>query len=151
VRLQFGALASCEANQNHAGIRSTCIGNTVVTVAGDARSKSFKITATDPNADRAGAVATALSKRLIAETEAAALDEYNSEYSNLDGYRAQLLKSEKTLFAQLAAATLANSPNQGQLQAQHDAVVRLLGDTQQRLLRLENAKPASQQLTVFQR
>jgi len=152
IRLQFGAKSNCDTTVNkHNGARSTCIGPTTVTLTQDMKSKSFRIMATDLNAQRAVAVATALTDRLMRATASAATKAYNNQWTTLDDERAQYEKTERTLFSQLAAATVANSPDQGTLRARHDAMVRLLGDTQQRLLHLEHAKPPTQQFTIFQR
>jgi hypothetical protein len=62
---------------------------------------------------------------------------YESKYEHLDRQRVVLEDRDKQLLVKLSAAVANNSPDAGQLQAQHDAVVRELGDTQQRILQLE--------------
>jgi hypothetical protein len=69
--------------------------------------------------------------------------QYEQEYATLDEYRVTLGQEAQTLEAKVNAAVASNSPDAGKLQAQYSAVLRLLSDTQQRILSLENSNPDS--------
>jgi ABC-type glycerol-3-phosphate transport system substrate-binding protein len=69
------------------------------------------------------------------------IKKFEQDYAALDEYRVALEQTEQTLNAKLDAAVASNSPDAGNLEAQHSAVLRQLSDTQERILQLENSKP----------
>lgn len=69
------------------------------------------------------------------------MTQFQQGLKTLDDYRVQLEQVEQTLNAKLNAALTSNSPDVGNLEARHSAVIRQLADTQERILQLEGSKP----------
>src|SRR5262249_13800835 len=75
---------------------------------------------------------------------------YAAAYKRLDGQRVALRRQEADLNQRLQAAFIANSPDIGTLDSQHQAVLRQLSDLQERILKLEANKPSATPLSTLQ-
>ena len=153
VRAVFHVKAqpNSDAEVSGKGVRRVSIGRTAVAVSIDRGGKALRFTATDTDPKRAVQVAQTFAAWLTTAANADSQAQFNTAFHALDDYRVQLETAEKSLNSQLNLAVAASAPTVGTLTAQHNAVIRQLSDTQERILKLEDSKPTTSPLQELQK